>query len=155
MNPVLYFLLSYYIQKSPTDEEEGAHCKKRSGATTEGTNAKGSGPSRFSRRLHPKITTLEIPGKENVIRMFKKDEQEGWSGNISSDGYETAEVLSDDDFTVSKRNLFDEDEETYVEEPGLDEEIIRRINSHKRSNSYQWAQRLSCKWTTYRSWATN
>lgn len=90
--------------------------------------------------------------------MFKKDEQQeeqGRSGSIHPvqtpmDGYETAEeVLSDDDdFIVSKHNLFDEGEESDYEEPIPREKIIQRINSHKGMKSYQLAQRLSCKWTT-------
>ena len=86
--------------------------------------------------------------------MFKKNEHHTMESPL--DGYETAEeVLSDDDdFTVSKRNLFNEDREIYYDEPIPAEKIIERINSHKARQSYQLAQRLSCKWSTG-SWASN
>ncbi|KAL6986950.1 hypothetical protein U1Q18_012710 [Sarracenia purpurea var. burkii] len=105
--------------------------------------------SRFSRRLHSNITTLQIPRKDYVIQMFKKSEQQG-PADTPMDGYETAEEVfsSDDEFTVSKYNLFDEDEESDYEEPIPKEKIIQRINSHKGTKSYQLAQRLSCRWTT-------
>lgn len=71
------------------------------------------------------------------------------------DGYETADdSLSDSDsdsdteFLVSKQNLFDHDVEQEYKEPVPKEKIIKRINSHKGSRSYQLADRLSCKWTT-------
>ncbi|CAL5423584.1 unnamed protein product [Camellia sinensis] len=176
------------VQTSPTDEEEEAHGKKRSGIAIQNSLteldltkvieeiiAKSSAQEktdsraqdcniagntriplpRFSRKLHSKITTLEIPRKDNVIKMFKKDGQEqqlGPSGSIPTptDGYETAEeVLSDDDdFMIPKRNLFDEDEEEDYEDSVPKEKIIQRINSHKGTESCQLAQRLSCKWTT-------
>ncbi|KAF7147277.1 hypothetical protein RHSIM_Rhsim03G0002100 [Rhododendron simsii] len=156
------------VQKSATDNEEEGLDKKRSEGVihaysrTQACNNNARNQhlplSRFSRRLPLKITTLEIPGKDDVIKMFKKDEQQeeqGRSGSIHPvqtpmDGYETAEeVLSDDDdFIVSKHNLFDEGEESDYEEPIPREKIIQRINSHKGMKSYQLAQRLSCKWTT-------
>lgn len=91
-----------------------------------------------------------------MIKMFKKDEQQGPSGSVqpvktSIDGYDTAEEVfsdDDDDFVVSKHNLFDEGEESDYDEPVPREKIMQRINSHKGMKSYQLAQRLSCKWTT-------
>ncbi|XP_058204801.1 IQ domain-containing protein IQM6 isoform X2 [Rhododendron vialii] len=156
------------VQKSATDnEEEGLDKKRSEGAIhaysrTQACNNNARNQhlplSRFSRRLPLKITTLEIPGKDDVIKMFKKDEQQEEQGRRGSihpvqtpvDGYETAEeILSDDeDFIVSKHNLFDEGEESDYEEPIPREKIIQRINSHKGMKSYQLAQRLSCKWTT-------
>ncbi|XP_052173466.1 IQ domain-containing protein IQM6 [Diospyros lotus] len=158
------------VQKNPVEDE--LHLRKKSGIAMQNnfedpecalSNAQGSGQNRYgarwyglSRRLDSKIATLEIPGKDNVIEMLRKYEQEDKASDIIDsvgspmDGYETAEEsLSDDDeFTVSKRNLFDEDEEMYYEEPIPKEKIIQRINSHKRTKSYQLAQCLSCKWTT-------
>ncbi|GFZ03700.1 calmodulin-binding family protein [Actinidia rufa] len=150
-------------EKSPTDDEEDLRGKIRSESSlqnyftalefaeaTEEANARPPHlPSlRFSRRLLSKITTLEIPGKDNVFEMFKKNEHHTMES--PRDGYEIAEeVLSDDDdFTVSKRNLFDEDEETYYDEHIPAKKVIERINSHKARQSYQLAQRLSCKWST-------
>ncbi|XAR70057.1 hypothetical protein NMG60_11001877 [Bertholletia excelsa] len=110
--------------------------------------------SRFSLRLDSKITKLQIPRNDNAIEMFKQNEQQERKNEIihtmetPTDGYETAEeVFSDDDFSVSKQNLFDETEVAY-EEPVPEEKIILRIKSHKELKPYQLAQRLSCKWTT-------
>ncbi|GFZ03697.1 calmodulin-binding family protein [Actinidia rufa] len=152
-------------RKAQTDEEEYLRGKIRSEgslqnyfAAPEFSEANARPPhlssSRFSRRLRSKITTLEIPGKDNVIEMFKKNEHHTMESPL--DGYETTEeVLSDDeDFTVSKRNLFNEDREIYYDEPIPAEKIIERINSHKARQSYQLAQRLSCKWSTG-GWASN
>ncbi|KAH9737731.1 IQ domain-containing protein IQM6 [Citrus sinensis] len=67
----------------------------------------------------------------------------------SDDGYETAEesFLSEEDFMVSKKNLFDEDAEEN-EKPVPKEKIMQRIDSHKGLKSYQLAQQLSSKWST-------
>lgn len=67
----------------------------------------------------------------------------------SDDGYETAEesFLSEEDFMVSKKNLFDEEAEVN-EKPVPKEKIMQRIDSHKGLKSYQLAQQLSSKWST-------
>ncbi|KAA8518340.1 hypothetical protein F0562_015777 [Nyssa sinensis] len=172
------------VQKSPTDEEEATQSKKISGdalrnnlsvpnftQVTEKANGEGSDQekpdprkqeenshlllSRCSRDLRSKITALEIPSREDVFDLFKKEAQQpGPSCSIDHvetpvDGYETAEeVLSDDEFMVSKQNLFDEDQEEDYEEPIPKEKIMQRINTHKGMKSYQLAHQLSCRWTT-------
>ncbi|KAA8516947.1 hypothetical protein F0562_017235 [Nyssa sinensis] len=154
------------VQKSPADEEEGGIKETDAKSLAqENTDSRKSDYndagnqhlllSRYSQGLRSKITALEIPSREDVFEMFKKGEQpEEPSSSIHpvetpSDGYETAEeVLSDDEFTVSKQNLFDEDQEEDYEEPIPKEKIIQRINSHKEMKSYQLAQQLSCRWTT-------
>ncbi|XP_059669569.1 IQ domain-containing protein IQM6-like [Cornus florida] len=110
--------------------------------------------SRYSRKLHPTLTTLKIPTREDVFEMFKEEEVQpsySFKRAVSPlDGYETAEeFLSDDDeFVVSKQNLFNEEHEEEYEEPIPKEKILQRINSHKGMKSYQLAQQLSCRWTT-------
>lgn len=66
------------------------------------------------------------------------------------DGYETAEesFLSEEDFMVSKKNLFEEDDVEENESPVPKEKIMQRIDSHKGLKSYQLAQQLSSKWST-------
>ncbi|KAG5552263.1 hypothetical protein RHGRI_010369 [Rhododendron griersonianum] len=105
--------------------------------------------SRFAPRENSKVTVLEIPSMDDVIEMFQEDELPP-PVEIPSGGYETAEeVLSDDEFMVSKQNLFeDQDQETDFEEVIPKEKIIQRINSQERAKSYQFAHRLSFKWTT-------
>ncbi|KAM7505590.1 hypothetical protein LguiB_004494 [Lonicera macranthoides] len=112
------------------------------------------------RRLSSKITTLEIPNKENIIQMFKNElKQSPQRPNLNTqndkecesddDGYETAEeYLSEVEFMVSKHNLFDKDKEEFYQEPIPKEKISKRIKSHKMHKSYQLAEQLSCKWTT-------
>ncbi|XP_059646453.1 IQ domain-containing protein IQM6-like [Cornus florida] len=110
--------------------------------------------SRSSKKLCSNISKIEIPRREDVFEMFKKEGQKPEPScsihHVDSvlDGYETAEeILSDDEFMVSKLNLYDEDQEEYAE-PIPKEKIIQRINSHKGMKSYQLAQQLSCRWTT-------
>ncbi|XP_009798415.1 IQ domain-containing protein IQM6-like [Nicotiana sylvestris] len=110
--------------------------------------------SRRSRGLRPQIA-VEIPVKEGILELFKKAGQVEapkdsmqQSVETPADGYETAEeYLSDTELSVSKKNLFDENEEEYGE-PIPKEKIMKRINSHKRMKSYQLANQLSCKWST-------
>lgn len=115
--------------------------------------------SRRSRGFSSALTTLEIPKREDLIEMFMKEEQLPRpryrppplysSSSSDEDGYETAEeFLSDEEFMISKSNLYDEDEEEEYEEPVPKEKIIQRINSHKGMKSYQFAQQLTCTWTT-------
>ncbi|XP_027066542.1 IQ domain-containing protein IQM6 [Coffea arabica] len=107
--------------------------------------------SRWSRGLHSKISVLEIPKREDMLELFKNQEEQEHQigGETPADGYETAEEnLSDSDFSVSKENLFDEDVEEDEEEAIPKEKIIKRIFSHKGMKSYQLAKQLSCKWTT-------
>ncbi|KAL2501516.1 calmodulin-binding family protein [Forsythia ovata] len=112
--------------------------------------------SRWSRKLHSKISVLQIPRREDGgYELFKTPHQgPNYNNNLPldspSDGYETPEeYLSDSDFSVSKQNLFDDDEkEEEYEESIPKEKIIKRINSHKGMRSYQLGNQLSCRWTT-------
>lgn len=110
---------------------------------------------RFPRELGSKITRLEIP-KQHVV--FDDNKKEALPptchahppDSSSEDGYETAEesFLPEDDFMVSKLNLFDEEEEEVHEQPIPKEKIIQRIGSHKGRKSYQLAKQLSSRWAT-------
>ncbi|KAK6941974.1 hypothetical protein RJ641_027351 [Dillenia turbinata] len=147
------------IQKCSTDVEDTRRGKIRSNASepdqSEKNNdlggAENSDPpiSKLFKELGSKLTKLEIPRKVNMFEILKKEEQEAGSSppHTPSDGYETAdEFLPDEDFV--KPNLFDEDQEDKFEEIIPADEIILRINAHKRTRSFQLAQQLSCKWTT-------
>ncbi|CAA2974389.1 Mitotic spindle checkpoint protein BUBR1 [Olea europaea subsp. europaea] len=106
-----------------------------------------------SRKLRSKIFDIQIPKREVVNELFKDEQRIVHSCSTRSvespDGYETAEeYFSDSEFSVSKENLFDEDQQEGYEEPIPKEKITTRINSHKRLKSYQLAKQLSCKWTT-------
>ncbi|CAH1452367.1 unnamed protein product [Lactuca virosa] len=112
---------------------------------------------------NPKITTLEIPTKEDIILSFQTSESQmgptpepepepepepSHSSDEGDDHDETAEkLLSSIELMVSKRNLFDSGEEGY-EFPVSEEKIMERINSHKETKSFQLAKQLSCRWTT-------
>lgn len=127
---------------------------------------KNSRKDRYSSRLHlssdlrEKITKLEIPKNEKVILAFQHKalqpepelelEAESDTDSISTTDYDTAEeFLSDFEFMVSKRNLFDFGEEDGAyDEHVSQEKIMKRINSHKENKSFQLGKQLSCKWTT-------
>ncbi|KAF5747744.1 hypothetical protein HS088_TW05G00471 [Tripterygium wilfordii] len=106
------------------------------------------------------IAKLDIPKRADMFDIFKTEAflpslrgQPSSSlleppESSSEDGYETAEesFLTEEDFMVSKLNLFGEDEED--EKPVPKEKIMKRIDSHKTMNSYQLAQHLSSKWSS-------
>lgn len=115
--------------------------------------------SRLSKRLGTKITRLEIPKRNNVIEIFGVvavhfPTSKFYSPHIiESDaecGYETAEesFIEEEDFMVSKSNLFVEEQDKEEENPIPKEKIMKRIDSHKGMKSYQLANHLSTKWTT-------
>ncbi|GAV86131.1 hypothetical protein CFOL_v3_29564 [Cephalotus follicularis] len=111
--------------------------------------------SRLRQGLGSKISTLEIPTRDDIFDVFKRETHprscRSHPESPAQDGYETAEesFLSEEDFMISKINLFDEDEdEEEDDKPVPREKILRRIDSHKGMKSYQLAQHLSSKWTT-------
>lgn len=98
--------------------------------------------------LRGKLPDLLIPDKGDLFEKLKLENQAielrtDVKGSKSPlDGYETSE-----DQMVSEQYLSDEeDEETKESIP--EESILKRINSHKRMNSFQLGKQLSCKWTT-------
>ncbi|TXG58040.1 hypothetical protein EZV62_015869 [Acer yangbiense] len=108
--------------------------------------------SRLSQRISSKITKLKVPARSEVFDTAKAL-TESWDtkqvGSPRDDGYETAEesFLTETDFMVTKKNLFDEDD--YKEEVSpIFDKIMERIDSHKGMKSYQLAQQLSSKWST-------
>lgn len=141
---------------------EGSNAKEEDGEITDSSkkyskDAENVNPhiSRWSRKLQSKIAILQIPRREDGYELFKTPHQgpnyensQPFDGD--SDAYETPEeFLSDSEFTVSKQNLFDDDEkEEEYEESVPNEKIIKRINSHKGMRSYQLGNQLSCRWTT-------
>lgn len=106
----------------------------------------------WSRKLSSKISEIQIPKREVINELFNEQRivHSCSTRSVESpDGYETAEeYLSDSEFSVSKENLFDEDQQEGYEEHIPKEKIIKRINSHKGLKSYQLGKQLSCKWTT-------
>ncbi|KAI9154000.1 hypothetical protein LWI28_019579 [Acer negundo] len=109
--------------------------------------------SRLSQRISSKITKLKVPARSQV---FDTEEAlpENWDTKQAEsprdDGYETAEesFLTETDFMVTKKNLFDEDDFEEEESPISKDKIMERIDSHKGMKSYQLAQQLSSKWST-------
>ncbi|KAJ9181234.1 hypothetical protein P3X46_009385 [Hevea brasiliensis] len=125
--------------------------------------------TKMSPKLCLKITKLEIPSRSDMYETFKEVATTEPSSNAKpptssidngfesakdsfsqDDGYESAEdsFLTEEDFMFLKMNLFDEEQEKEDEEPIPKEKIVKRINSHKRMNSFQLANQLSSKWTT-------
>ncbi|KAK1386495.1 IQ domain-containing protein IQM2 [Heracleum sosnowskyi] len=153
------------VQKNCSDDDEGPprketglHSSKSDSDLREmreqEENNTSSTLARRSRGISLTLTILEIPRKERLIEVFKKEGQQQRARysprpvdcSSDEDGNEAAEE-TDDDFIVSKHNLFDEHEEEY-EEPVPREKIMERIASHKGMMSYQFAQQVSCRWTT-------
>ncbi|KAL1820966.1 hypothetical protein ACET3Z_015835 [Daucus carota] len=167
---LMLFLLEHNVdldtvQKNCSDDEEEPRFRKEPGLHSSKSESDlphmreqddniSSTLARRTRGISLTLTTLEIPKKERLIEVFKKEGEQQRARYSSrpiycssdEDGNEAAEE-TDDEFIVSKRNLFDEDEEEY-EEPVPREKIMARLASHKGMMSYQFAQQVSCKWTT-------
>ncbi|KAL5808521.1 hypothetical protein ACOSQ3_029212 [Xanthoceras sorbifolium] len=111
--------------------------------------------SRLSQRIGSKITKLKVPPRSEVFDIASAEAlPQSWAStqaeSPSEDGYETAEesFLSETDFMVTKKNLFDEDDSEEDESPISKDKIMERIDSHKGMKSYQLAQQLSSRWST-------
>ncbi|KAF7121159.1 hypothetical protein RHSIM_Rhsim13G0231400 [Rhododendron simsii] len=86
--------------------------------------------------LRGNLPSLLIPDKDDLFEKLKLENQALES---------STDVLEDQ--TVSEQYFSDEeDEETKESIP--EESILKRIDSHKRLNSFQLGKQLSCKWTT-------
>ncbi|KAK4281772.1 hypothetical protein QN277_013227 [Acacia crassicarpa] len=140
----------------------GTSAKMISDLRNEDSNAQSNShlpSSRLSRGLRSKLSTLEIPRRDNVSDIFGRQSYplsvHFWAPDSISDGYETAEdvpaeesYMDESEFMVSKSNLFVEDQGEGHDDPILREKIMKRIDSHKSMKSYQLAHQLSAKWTT-------
>ncbi|KAL2326883.1 hypothetical protein Fmac_020310 [Flemingia macrophylla] len=111
--------------------------------------------SRLSMRLGSKIAKLEIPKRVAVCDIFKDQENGPYTvfyspAAISDSGYETAEesFINEEEFMVSKSNMFVENENQEDENAIPKDKILKRIDSHKGRKSYQLADQLATKWTT-------
>lgn len=116
--------------------------------------------SRLSGGVRSKLSTLEIPRRDNVSDIFGRQQSYPLSvcflaPDSLSAGYETAEdetaeesYIDESEFTVSKSNLFVEDQGEGDKDPIPRDKIIKRIDLHKSMISYQLAHQLSTKWTT-------
>ncbi|KAK4759606.1 hypothetical protein SAY87_022737 [Trapa incisa] len=158
------------VKKSPTEEEEAAlfrrvsntipscllddnraECIKESETQKKSGQDNGTGesscdqsPSTWSWRLRYLIRRLRVLSGVDQLDTLG-EEAELYPGDQG--GYDTGdEDGHEDEFMVSKLNLFDEKDEDERVIPR--EKITSRIDSHKGMKSYQLAQQLSCKWTT-------
>ncbi|CAJ2677418.1 unnamed protein product [Trifolium pratense] len=102
--------------------------------------------------LGRKLANLQIPKRGLVVEGLKNENESttqtypsSQMESLTSSGEETEEALvSELDRTVSKKNFDDDDEIEIIPE----ESILKRINSHKETKSYQLGKQLSFKWTT-------
>ncbi|XP_057532814.1 IQ domain-containing protein IQM6-like [Amaranthus tricolor] len=160
------------VKKAPMDEEDGGvysstrdeneehqpRLSKLSDVATSKILLKRS------QIIRSKIARLKIPSIRSVVEEeFKtpqlppeddhndiKEEEEEDDDFLSDDGFETAEesFLSEDDFMCPKLNLFELHEDPKFEEPLSQATILKRIHSHRRTQSYQLGEHLQFRWTT-------
>ncbi|KAI4317476.1 hypothetical protein L6164_025343 [Bauhinia variegata] len=98
------------------------------------------------------LSSLEIPSRDQLFERLD-NEKEG-AGKIY--GYEeegadeetTQTFVPKEDHTVTKSSTSDENHNDDKVETIPEESILKRINSHKETKSYQLGKQLSCKWTT-------
>ncbi|KAJ7955420.1 IQ domain-containing protein [Quillaja saponaria] len=111
--------------------------------------------SRRIQILKGELTNLEIPERGQLHGNFE-DENETVAPSYNSpqiespmNDHETAEgFVLESDSMVPKKDLFDEEHDENQVEIIPEESILKRINSHKESKSYQLGKHLSFKWTT-------
>ncbi|KAM1254433.1 hypothetical protein TB2_028298 [Malus domestica] len=112
--------------------------------------------SSWPRCVSRKLSNLAIPNRERYLEKVESATQPAGSScsgipvENPVDGYETVDetLPSEQDYMVSKKNLFEENHDETEEEPVPQESILKRINSHKRMESFQLGRQLSCKWIT-------
>ncbi|TQE02065.1 hypothetical protein C1H46_012384 [Malus baccata] len=103
-----------------------------------------------------KLSNLAIPNRERYFEKVESATEPAGSScsgipvETPVDGYETVDetLPSEQDYMVSKKNLFDENNDETEGEAIPQESILKRINSHKGMKSFQLGRQLSCKWTT-------
>lgn len=88
--------------------------------------------------LSRKLTNLHIPKKSNLLEKLNMENQEMRSETFGSES----------DTEVPNENLLEDENARCEVEIIPDESILKRINSHKETKSYQLGKQLSCKWTT-------
>ncbi|KVH90861.1 hypothetical protein Ccrd_007110 [Cynara cardunculus var. scolymus] len=130
--------------------------------------------SRLFRCSSRKLSTLKIPSNDDLFTNLKTENQadEAVSKNSETtlDGYKAAEEGSKDftsetilDGYEAAEDSFgshqihdpsehdvsdDEEDDPKMEETIPKKSILKRINSHKGTSSFQLGRQLSCKWTT-------
>ncbi|KAK8468242.1 hypothetical protein PHAVU_007G263300 [Phaseolus vulgaris] len=145
--------------KPPNTETESPNllAEKLPDLRNEGSNAHSTSQpplSKLSVRLGSKIAKIEIPKRVTLSEVFGEQENgprtQFYSPVTSDCGYETAEesFITEEEFMVSKSNMFVENQDEEDENTIPKEQILKRIDSHKGRNSYQLANHLSTKWTT-------
>lgn len=88
--------------------------------------------------LGRKLTNLHIPDKGYLIEKLEMENREMRSETF----------VSEIDTVSPRKNLLEEENGSCEVEIIPDESILKRINSHKETKSYQLGRQLSCKWTT-------
>ncbi|XP_011660177.1 IQ domain-containing protein IQM2 [Cucumis sativus] len=88
--------------------------------------------------LSRKLTNLHIPDRGNLIEKLEMENKE-----MRSEMF-----VSELDTEAPKKSYLEEEKGSCEVEIIPDESILKRINSHKETKSYQLGRQLSCKWTT-------
>ncbi|CAI9770501.1 unnamed protein product [Fraxinus pennsylvanica] len=112
--------------------------------------------SRTSHDFSKKLTTLEIPSKDDLLETLKIENRvvelksQNFLPGSPMGGYETAEesFASKPRSVNQKHDTSDQEHDESNEEIISEESILQRINSYKDMKSFQLGNKLSCKWST-------
>jgi hypothetical protein len=119
---------------------------------TESESALIASGTRQFQILGRKLANLQIPKRGLVFEGLENENESTTQTypsfqmeSLTSSGEETEEaIVSELDRTISKKNFDDDNDIEIIPE----ESILKRINSHKETKSYQLGKQLSFKWTT-------
>ncbi|XP_052195263.1 IQ domain-containing protein IQM2-like [Diospyros lotus] len=126
-------------ESNSTEEEEDA-------AAAAAASSEPLQPSPSSRHRR-NLTNLSIPDRDELVERLKFEDQSFDPSAVILEAEESS-AGAEQYQMVTEENLSEEDKENNEEESVPKESILKRINSHKRMNSFQLGKQLSCKWTT-------
>lgn len=85
-----------------------------------------------------------------MIAMFEREQQD--VGTRGNNGFLLESPVDSYNYTEKsfspKKNVSDENQGNTEAKIISEESVLRRLNSHKESKSYQLGKQLSCRWTT-------
>ncbi|KAJ9555485.1 hypothetical protein OSB04_010099 [Centaurea solstitialis] len=119
--------------------------------------------SRLFRCSSRKLRTLKIPKNDDLFTNLRTENSEtvfdgyepvnggteDFTSTIKLDGYEAAEDFNSNQIQDPSDDVSDDEEDDRkIDETVPKKSILKRINSHKSTSSFQLGRQLSCKWST-------